>query len=147
MSASIRLNWTFTPQLSLQLYVQPLISSGSYVNFKELAQPKSYDFNVYGNNGSTISKTSDGYIADPDGSGPAPALGFSNPNFNYKSLRGNAVLRWEYRPGSTLYLVWTQSRSDYENDGEFNFSRSLNRLISANADNILMLKFTYWWSM
>lgn len=151
LSASIRLNWTFTPQLSLQLYVQPLISSGSYVNFKELARPKSYDFNIYGKNSSTITRvkteSSDDFVVDPDGNGPAPTLSFSNPDFNYKSLRGNAVLRWEYRPGSTLYLVWTQSRSDYENDGEFNFSRSFNRLISANADNILMLKFTYWWSM
>lgn len=147
LSASIRLNWTFTPQLSLQLYVQPLISSGSYVNFKELAQPKTYDFNVYGKNSSTISKTSDGYIVDPDGNGPAPTFSFANPDFNFTSLRGNAVLRWEYRPGSTLYLVWTQNRSDYENDGEFNFNRSLNKLVSAKADNILMLKFTYWWSL
>lgn len=145
LAANIRLDWTFTPQLSLQLFAQPLISSGDYYNFKELARPRSYDFLRYGENGSTFDPTTN--TADPDGSGPAPPISLGNPDFNFKSLRGNAVLRWEYRPGSTLYLVWTQSRSDYENDGQFQFNRSLSRLIDARADNILMLKFTYWWSM
>ena len=153
LSANIRLNWTFTPQLSLQLFAQPLISSGEYHNFKELARPKSYDFMSYGDNGSTILERKDvngtliGYTSDPDGSGPAAPVEFGNPDFNFKSLRGNAVLRWEYRPGSTLYFVWTQSRSDYENDGQFQFRRSMSRLMDANADNIFMVKFTYWWSM
>jgi hypothetical protein len=145
LSANIRLDWTFTPQLSLQLFAQPLISSGDYYSFKELARPKSYDFLRYGENGSTFDPNT--HTADPDGSGPAAPIRFGNPDFNFKSLRGNAVLRWEYRPGSTLYLVWTQSRSDYENDGQFQFNRSWSRLIDAKADNILMLKFTYWWSM
>jgi hypothetical protein len=145
LSANIRLNWTFTPQLTLQLFAQPLISSGDYYNFKELARPKSYDFLKFGENGSTFDK--ENFIADPDGSGPAPQIQLSNPNFNFRSLRGNAVLRWEYRPGSTLYLVWTQSRSDYENSGHFQFSRSMRRLVEAKPDDIFMVKFTYWWSM
>ena len=91
VSASIRINWTFNPQLSLQLYVQPLISSGKYTNFKELARPKSYDYTIYGENGSTIDENN---IADPDGSGPAPKIDIGNPDFNFTSLRANAVLRW-----------------------------------------------------
>ena len=152
LSANIRLNWTFTPQLSLQLYVQPLISAGDYANFKELARPKSYDFNVYGTNGSTLQEHRDAqgnvvsYEADPDGSGPAQAITFNNPDFNTKSLRGNAVLRWEYLPGSTLYFVWTQSRSDDEDTGVFQFRHSLHRLWKAHPDNIFMIKMTYWWS-
>ncbi|MEX2089598.1 MAG: DUF5916 domain-containing protein [Bacteroidota bacterium] len=145
LSANIRLNWTFTPALSLQLFLQPLISSGEYRDFKELIRPKSYDFRVYGTEGSTFDAAT--HRADPDGSGPARAISIGNPDFNFKSLRGNAVLRWEYRPGSTLYLVWTQSRSDFENTGEFRFNSSMSRLWEAKPDNILMLKFTYWWSI
>ena len=145
LSANIRLNWTFTPALSLQLFLQPLISSGEYHDFKELVRPRSFDFRTYGTEGSTFDAET--HTADPDGSGPASAIQVGNPDFNFKSLRGNAVLRWEYRPGSTLYLVWTQSRSDFENTGEFKFNDSMSRLFEAKPDNILMLKFTYWWSI
>jgi hypothetical protein len=146
LAANIRLNWTFTPQLSLQLFAQPLISSGEYTGFKELARPKSYDFLRYGEQGSTFDAET--FVADPDGpAGPANPIALWNPDFNYKSLRGNAVLRWEYRPGSTLFLVWTQSRSDVENVGTFRFNRSVERLWDSKPDNILMLKFSYWWSL
>jgi hypothetical protein len=144
LSASIRLNWIFNPRLSLELYAQPLIASGDYFHFKELAAPRTYDFNVYGRNGSTFDKTN--YIADPDGAGPAAPITVGNPDFNFRSLRGNAVLRWEYLPGSTLFLVWTQSRSDDENVGQFGLGHSMDRLLRAKADNIFAVKVTYWWS-
>jgi len=117
-SAGIRLNWTFTPRLSLQFYGQPLISSGDYHDYKQLARPKSYDFLPYATDRSD--------------------------DFNFKSLRGNAVLRWEYFPGSTLYFVWTQSRSDYENLGEFQFNHSVDRLVDTRPENIFLLKASYW---
>ncbi|MGE5365130.1 MAG: DUF5916 domain-containing protein [Bacteroidota bacterium] len=147
-AAGIRMNWTFTPFLSLQLYVQPLISTGAYSSFKELARPRSFDYSRYGEGSSTISKNENNeYTVDPDGSGPAEEFTFDNPDFNYKSLRGNAVLRWEYKPGSTLYLVWTQNRDDSEDEGKFNFGRSFRRLFDKSCDNIFMLKFTYWFSI
>ena len=71
-------------------------------------------------------------------------MNISNPNFNFVSLRGNAVLRWEYMPGSTIFLVWTQSRSDNVVDGEFNMRTSFDRLGNSTPDNIFMLKLTYW---
>jgi hypothetical protein len=144
LSASIRLNWIFNPRLSLELYAQPLIASGDYANFKELAAPRTYDFNLYGRNGSTFDKQN--YVADPDGAGPAAPIAVGNPDFNFRSLRGNAVLRWEYMPGSTLFLVWTQSRSDDENMGQFSFRHSMSRLLRASADNIFAIKVSYWWS-
>jgi len=152
LSANIRLNWTFTPQLSLQLFAQPLISSGAYTNFKAFEQPRTFNFAQYGTGASTIarnvSSTGDvSYTVDADGNGPAPAYEFSNPDFNFRSLRGNAVLRWEFKPGSIVYFVWTQSRSDNENLGDFQFNHSLDRLITAQPDNIFMIKFTYWWNM
>src|SRR2546430_8649059 len=93
LSAGVRMNWTFSPALSLQLYAQPLISAGKYDRFKSLARPRRYAFD----------------------STAAP----SNPDFNFKSLRGNAVVRREYRPGSTLFFVWTQSRSSADDNRDF----------------------------
>jgi hypothetical protein len=152
LAANIRLNWTFSPQLSLQLFMQPLISSVHYYDFKELVRPKSYDFNVYGHGMSTISQTRDAdgnssYIVDPDGTGPATPFSFSNPDFNLKSLRGNMVLRWEFRPGSTIYFVWTQNGSESENFGDFQFGHSLGRLVGLRLDNIFLVKFSYWWNI
>ncbi|NNG17350.1 MAG: carbohydrate binding family 9 domain-containing protein [Gemmatimonadales bacterium] len=146
LSGGLRLNWVFTPKLSLQVYAQPLIASGDYANYKELARPRSYDFNVYGQSG-TSTFDDETFTADPDGpAGPAQPLEIGNLDFNFRSLRGNAVLRWEYMPGSTLFLVWTQSRTDDETIGDFRFGRSLSRLFSAKADNIFAIKMTYWWN-
>ena len=144
LSSSVRLNWTFTPTMSLQLYMQPLIASAKYSDYKYLSRPKSYDFNEFGEGASTIDTENTTIIADADGAGPAPELQWDSPNFNQRSLRGNAVLRWEYLPGSTLYFVWTQTRFQSEEIGDFQFSRSVDRLLDTQADNIFMLKFTYW---
>jgi hypothetical protein len=141
-SAATRVNWTFTPQLSLQVYAQPLFSSGEYSDHGELARPRSYEFLRYGTNGSTLSPSLE---ADPDGAGPAPAIALERPDFNLASLRGNAILRWEFRPGSTAYLVWTQSRSDAEDAGTLQVGRSLSRLLDTRADNIVLVKLAYWW--
>ncbi len=143
--AGVRLNWTFTPKLSLQLYAQPLISAGDYKDFKELAKPRTYTFNQYGQGASTFNQQT--YEVDPDGAGPAQPFTIDNPNFNFVSLRGNAVLRWEYLPGSVLYLVWTQTRSDQEALGEFQFNNSFRRMWTIHPDNIFILKFTYWLNM
>ncbi|MBI4427983.1 MAG: carbohydrate binding family 9 domain-containing protein [Ignavibacteriales bacterium] len=153
VSANLRLNWTFTPQLSLQLFMQPLMSSGKYAHPREFIRPGSFDFRNFGEDGSTLVVNRDpngnvtGYDLDPDGAGSSSTVNISNPDFNFTSLRGNSVLRWEYRPGSTIYLVWTQSRSEYDGDGEFRFRRSFNRLFSTKPDNIFMVKFTYWFNV
>jgi hypothetical protein len=142
LSAEIRLDWIFNPRISLQAYLQPLIAVGKYTEFKELAQPSTYAYNYYGRNGSTIVQNDNEYTVNPDGAGPAPEFTFANPDFNFKSLRGTIVFRWEYRPGSTFYFVWTQNRTDLANPGDFDFGRDLGDLISAKGDNIFMLKAT-----
>ena len=141
-SAGIRLNWTFTPRLSVQVYAQPLISAGGYTGFGELARPLSYVFTRYG----AVTIADAVVTADPDGAGPAAAVSFDDPNFNFRSLRGNAVARWEFRPGSTAYLVWTQNRSDTEETGQLAFGHSFDRLLSAKADNIVLLKVAFRWA-
>jgi len=144
VSGQLRLNWAFTPRLCLQTFVQPLVSGGDYYGYKEVARPKTYDFNRYGQNGSTIDEHA--VSVDPDGPGPAPAFVFDNPDFNLWSLRGNAVLRWEYMPGSTLFLVWTQNRSESDDSGSFDFRHSMTQLANAPANNIFLAKVTYYFS-
>ena len=153
LSASVRANVTFTPRMSLQLYAQPLVASGAYAGYKELARPRTFSFTRYGEGAGTITPTQDeqgrpaGYAVDPDGAGAAPAFTLGRPDFAFASLRGNAVYRWEYRPGSTLYLVWTQLLEDGGpdgTDGAFAPWRSTRRLFDAKPENVFMLKLTYW---
>jgi hypothetical protein len=147
VSMNTRLNVTFTPTLTLEVFAQPFISSGRYSDFKEFAEPRALRKLAYGTDVGTISSVADEYLVDPDGDGPAEPFSFSNPDFNFRSLRGNAVLRWEFRPGSTLFLVWTQSRSAVEQVGNLDFGRDLSALFDAPADNVFLLKLNYWLGM
>ncbi|MFC2103096.1 DUF5916 domain-containing protein [Bacteroidota bacterium] len=149
ISANIRLNWIFNPNISLQLYVQPLISVGNYEGFKELARPNSLEFNVYGKDGSQINYNdeNDEYLVDPDGDGPAEQFDFSNPDFNFKSFIANLVLRWEILPGSVFYFVWSHNKTNEDDPGNFSLRRDLRNLWKAEADNVLLIKFSYWLNM
>ncbi len=145
LSIDIRLNWTFTPRLSLQMYIQPLFAFGAYDKYKELARPKSFDFNEYPKENIEYDEENDEIIIYPDGpGGPAEPFVLSNPDFNFRSLRGNTVLRWEYIPGSTFYLVWTQSRSHSLENSDYYIDRSIVNIWNTEPDNIYMLKWTYW---
>ncbi len=145
-SGNIRLDWTFTPKLSLQLFLQPLVSVGAYSNLKELKEPRTFTFNEYGlDNGSTISDSVSYFRIDPDGNGAASSFDISKPDFNFKSLRGNAVLRWEYLPGSTLYFVWTRNGSKYENRGNFELGKDFSDLVTnADHEDVFLIKLAYW---
>ncbi len=145
LSMNTRLNVTFTPNLTLEVFLQPLISSNQFTNFKEYDRPRELAKSVYGRDVGTIATDGATYTVDPDGpAGPAEPFTFDNPDFNFRSLRGNAVLRWEFRPGSTLYLVWTQSRADDAPVGDLDFGRDVRALFDAPAENIFLLKINYW---
>src|SRR5262249_27569136 len=116
-----RVDWTLTPKMSVQLYVQPLVVSGRYSSFKEFKAPRDFVFAVYGRDQGTIERDSTGVVTIDPGNGNL--IRFGDPDFNFRSLLGNAVLRWEYRPGSTLFLVWQQRRQDVESFGNFEFGR------------------------
>lgn len=147
LSATLRVKWAFTPKLTFDLYLQPLLSIGSYSDIKELARPGTFTFLQYGREGSTIALADNIYTIDPDGlAGPAPSYSIWNPNFNYKSLRANAVLRWEYLPGSTIYLVWTHEKLNFDNPGEFEFGRDVRSLFRERPDNVFSIKITYWFN-
>jgi hypothetical protein len=148
-----RLNWTFSPTMTLELFMQPFIASGHFFDFKEFDQPRSTKKSVYGRDKGTITPTTNSegrvtqYTIDPDGpGGPAASFTIGNPDFNFRSLRGNTVFRWEYRPGSTLFVVWTQSRQREApvGVGDFDFSRDRQELFATHPDNIFLIKVNYW---
>ncbi|MEA1986674.1 MAG: DUF5916 domain-containing protein [Candidatus Marinimicrobia bacterium] len=148
VASQIRMNWTFTPKLSLELFMQPYISVGKYDNFKELAKSRSYETNNYDDIGIvSYDENSMMYTIDPDGSGSANSFDVSNPNFNYKSFKANVVLRWEVAPGSVLYLVWTNNKSDYQTDGKLDMYNNSVDLWKVKPDNIFMMKFSYWFDV
>lgn len=146
VSLPTRISWTFTPRASLQAYLQPLISCGDYYGFKELARPRVFEYHSYGADVGAIALdgASGRYTVDPDEAGPAVPFSFANPDFNYRSLRFNVVFRWEWRLGSTLYLVWTQQREDYAEVENFRIGRDLRSLFQAPSDNVLMVKMAFW---
>lgn len=140
---NIRLDWTFSPTMSLQTYARPFVSSGKYSNFKELAAPRTFNFNQYGEDTGSISESDGQYTVDPDGTGSSNFT-FGNPDFNFRSIQGNAVFRWEYRPGSTLFLVWQQQRDHVSGTGNFDFGRDMGELFQSKPTNVFLVKASYW---
>ena len=124
LEIGLRGDWAFTPALSLQLYMQPFVSVGDYGAIKELARPRSYEFRPYAG------------LED-------------NPDFHRRALRSNLVLRWEYRPGSTLFAVWQQSR-DHDFDGadpKFRPAGDLTRAFADDGDSIFLIKLNRWFGL
>jgi hypothetical protein len=119
LSLVTRFNYTFTPDLTLQVYAQPLVANGGYGVPKYQVAPARYDFAPF--------------------NGAAP-----DRSFTTRSLRGNAVLRWEYRPGSTCYLVWQQERLNDELLTDFQTGDAISTLLDAPARNVLVAKWSYW---
>jgi hypothetical protein len=144
VSFTTRVDWTFSPDLTLQTYLQPLFATGRYQGLKEFQSPSTYDFAVYGRDGgSTLERADDGsYLVDPDGGGPAPAFAVADPDFNLKSMQVNFVLRWEYGPGSTFYLAWTQGRANFDDPGSMDLRRDMRSLMESPGDDIVMVKVT-----
>jgi hypothetical protein len=136
---TVRANWIFSPRLSLQLYAQPLVSRGTYTGFKELLAPRTFDFLVYDE--VAYDPATETYTVDPGRGGTGP-LTFSNPDFNFKSLRLNTVLRWEWRPGSAVYAVWTQARENSINPGNSDLGRDLDDLFASPSTNVFEVKAT-----
>jgi hypothetical protein len=141
-----RVDWTFTPALSFQMFAQPLLAAADFQDYKEFARPRQFEFEVYGRDAGTISRDPSGtYTVDPDGiAGAAPSFTFSDRDFNRRSLRGSAVLRWEYRPGSALFFVWQQSRFGSVRTGEFDLGNDFNELWGVPPENVFVLKGTWW---
>ena len=154
LSMDTRVNVTFTPNLTFELFAQPLIASGQYSRYKEFAAPRQAQRLVYGEDVGTVAVQpatqpgdADVYTIDPDGAGPAASFDITDPSFTFRSLRGNAVLRWEYLRGSTLYLVWTRTASSDLTRGSIDFGTDTRALFRGPATNIFLIKLNYWFGI
>ncbi len=122
---TFRVNYTLTPDLSIQSYAEPFVSAGTYSNYKELINGRAAAY-------------ADRY---------APYAYSGNADFNIRSFRTTNVLRWEYRPGSSLFVVWQQGRSGQGDAGDFRFGRDFGGAFSAPAHNVFLVKLSYWVNM
>ncbi len=149
VAMQLRGNVTFRPTLSLQVYLEPFIASGEYLEYKQVADPRAERyadrFAIY--QADQLGTTADGdVLVDLDRDGTTD-LFIQNPNFRFLSFRSNAVLRWEYRPGSTLFVVWQHGRRDFFNEGRFDVGDGLDQLFRAPATNTFVVKLNYWFSL
>ncbi|MFH1851447.1 MAG: DUF5916 domain-containing protein [Candidatus Neomarinimicrobiota bacterium] len=140
---NLRMEYTFTPRLTFQAYFQALLAVGEYSDYKEFARPRSLDYRHYAEEGLVIryDEPNDEYYVEDTGQYEPHEI---DDDFNYKSLVGSAVLRWEFRPGSILYLVWTSNGVNEDHPGDFRLGRDLNDLWRAENDDVLALKLTWW---
>jgi hypothetical protein len=124
-AVTLRFDYTMTPNLSLQVYAEPFVSAGDYTDFKQLVDGRAPRY-------------ADRY---------APYAYTGSADFNYRSFRTTNVLRWEYKPGSMLFVVWQQGRQDSLGYGDFRFGRDFGGIFAAPGRNVFLVKFSYWVNM
>jgi hypothetical protein len=145
LSLSARVNFGITPDLTIQYYGQPFIFSGKYSNFKHItnatASAYSDRFHEYSNDEIAFDEESDSYYVLNKNA--ASNYSFDNPDFHFLQFRSNLVLRWEYKPGSVLYLVWSQGRTTDGSDGGFHFNKYTDELFSKHPQDDFLVKISY----
>ena len=150
LSASLRINLSFSPDMSLEYWGRPYLFAAKYSGFKKLEHPDQRNFasqfHVFSPNQIHYDAVANEYVVDDTGDGSADFY-ISNPNFNVMDFQSNMVFRWEFVPGSTLYLVWSQNRSGYTSEGYFQPGPDLTGLANLQSTNIFLLKLSYRISM
>ena len=151
-SLALRLDYTFGPSLSLQLHAEPFVSAGRFGALRTVQDARAGGmrdrFRTLG--AGEVTTTSDGagtrHALDLTGDG-APDAELRDPSFVVRRFNSNAVLRWEYRPGSAVYVAWSQGRERLGGDGRLDLGRDLSSLFAAPGTNVLMVKASYWLGM
>lgn len=144
-SVAIRGSYNFSPNLTLEYWGQPFISKGNYTEYKYITDPKADEFaNRYALfNVSQQDVSESGYVSIDENLDGNVDYGFSNPDFNFMQWRSNMVLRYEYKPGSEFFLVWSQSTTN-DGDPTKSLSDSLqDDLFTESLNNIFLMKWTY----
>ncbi len=148
ISMDIRINYSITPDLSLQYWGQPFIYSANYSRFADVIDAGNIDINkqyhAFSDSEISYDEKDDSYIVAENNQ---LSFIFENPDFSVFEFRSNFVLRWEYIPGSTAYIVWSQGRAGDAPSGNFSFRDHYSNLIDVNPSNIFLIKFSYRFSM
>ena len=141
LATAFRLGFTVKPDMNVDVYAEPFAASGRYYDYGELLEPRSRERLLYGTNGTSL-------VVNDDGSQTVTADGSTftlrNRDFNSLSFRSNVVLRWEWRPGSTLYVVWQQSRAGSEVNGAHVGPSDMFRSLTAPGTNYFVIKTSFW---
>lgn len=141
-----RINLSLTPDFSIQYYGSPFISAGLFSNYKKITNPTAENYHdrfyVYGTSEITNYDDDQTYGISEDGNGINDYY-FDWPDFNFKQFRSNLVLKWEYRPGSMIFLVWSQDRTDAETDGNFNLGKNLKEMFQIAPNDVFLIKLSY----
>ena len=145
LSLTLRMTYCLTPDLTIQYYGMPFVSAGAYRDFKTILNSRSRipeeRFRLLGE-AAVYDPSARQYRVDENGDGTVD-YAFGNPDFNVREFRSNLVLRWEYTPGSALYVVWSQGRTGFLPEGSFDYGRDLGGLFDTHPDNVFLIKFSY----
>jgi hypothetical protein len=146
LSTTVRVDINLSPELSLSYYGSPFVSTGRFAGFKLVTDPRATRY------ADRFRRLEANTVYDPvrnnySVNDPAGAFTFTNPNFSWRELKSNLVLRWEYQTGSTAYLVWSQNRDTGDFLGDFSAGAEYRRLFQAHPDNTILVKFSYWFAL
>jgi hypothetical protein len=147
---TLRFDYCVTPNLTVQYYGSPFVASGRYGAFKRVTDPRADTyadrFHAFAADEIAYDPAAAAYAVDEDGDGTAD-YAIDDPDFNYRDFNSNLVVRWQYRPGSTLFLVWSQSRTDFISDGRFDLDGDLDALFGVHPHDVFLVKFNRWFSI
>ncbi|GAB4232244.1 MAG: hypothetical protein Kow00109_04660 [Acidobacteriota bacterium] len=150
LGLTFRVDWALTPEMTLQYYANPFVSVGSYQAFKYFTDPRSADFHrrfrTFPGGEVNLDPWRNLLEFDETGDG-LPDFSIERPDFNFQEFHSNLVFRWEYKPGSALFVVWTQGRSSYQSLLDDSLGHNLRDLFSAPAENVFLVKLSYWLPM
>ena len=141
----MRIDYNISPEISLQYYGSPFASVGKYENFKSTSNPLAGN---YYNRYNLLNPVLNGDNYDVYKiNNNSVDYSFKNPDFSFMQFRSNLVFRWEYRPGSQLYLVWSDDMTNYENPAYYQVDNAFGRIKGIFANNVFLIKFNYWFSI
>jgi hypothetical protein len=139
-----RIDFNLSPDLTIQYYASPFITAGEYSEIKKIINPKADQFeNRFYTFGNELSYSDENgtYSIDESGDG-IPDYSFGKPDFNFKQLRSNLVIRWEYTPGSMLFLVWSQGKTE-DSFSRFHYFNDMEKLLSVKGHNTFLIKISH----
>ncbi len=146
VNLTVRIDYSITSDLTIQFYGSPYISSGLYSNFKKITDSKADEYSdryqFYTGDEIQYDQNDNTYGIFESG-GTSADYNFDNPDFNFRQYRSNLVLRWEYSPGSLLYLVWSQGRTSDDSNGKFNYFSDMKNLFKEKGQNVILLKLSF----
>ena len=144
LGATFRIDYNITPELSLQYYASPFASVGKYSAFKEVTNPRA---EFYADRFSLLNTEYSNNAYQVGARDGIPAYSINNPDFTFNQFRSNLVFRWEYRPGSQVFLVWGNERTGWRNDSSSKVGDAISQLKSVIPNNIFLVKLNYWFSL